>query len=71
VDDSDYSNKSQNEFGKNPMLRFGHFKDSAVALSASIMLLATGFFGFSSFTWAISTSILDFIEVWYGYFHIP
>jgi hypothetical protein len=33
-------------FGKNPMHLFGHFKDSAVALSASIMLLATGFFAF-------------------------
>jgi hypothetical protein len=32
---------------KNPMQRFFYLKDSAVALSASIMLLAAGFFGSS------------------------
>ena len=39
-----------------------HFKDSAVFLIASIMLLAAGFFGFSSFTCVTSTFILDVIR---------
>jgi len=39
----------------------GKFKDSAVAPSISIMLLAAGFFGFSSFTCATSPFILDAI----------
>jgi len=36
-----------------------YFKDSAVSLSISIMLLAAGFFGFFSFTCTTSPFILD------------
>ena len=39
-----------------------YFKVSAVSLSISIMLLAAGFFGFSSFTCATSPFILDIIR---------
>jgi hypothetical protein len=44
------------------LLRTYYFNDSAVYLSASIMLLATGFFGLSSFTSATSPLVLDLIR---------